>query len=165
MVKLNPTFQVGPEDCDCKHVVVPHLNVTDAEAESFCPRCSCKWETRSLTIIKVVVILVIWVISILVIYMGFLSCLDPILNKRTGLGLPTPSSINYREHHDERASDDEGSGSEPAPQAGAAEGDTPLRTYRGAEAVINRLGNQQSKWKKQVQEQRRNIYDRHAMLN
>ncbi len=107
-----------------------------------------------------VVILVIWVISILVIYMGFLSCLDPILNKRAGLGIAGPS-INYREHLDERTSDDE----DRAPQVGAAEGDTPMRTYRGAEAVINRLGNQQNKWKKQVQEQRRNIYDRHAMLN
>ena len=35
----------------------------------------------------------------------------------------------------------------------------------GAEGVINRLGTQQSKWKRQVQEQRRNIYDRHSMLN
>lgn len=166
MLILMKSVQVEPGDCDCKHVVLPHLNLTDAEADSFCPRCACKWETRSLTIIKVVVILVIWVISILVIYMGFLSCLDPILNKRTGLGLATPS-INYREHHDERASDDEGEGSgiERAPQSGAAEGDTQMRTYRGAEAVINRLGNQQTKWKKQVQEQRRNIYDRHAMLN
>ena len=128
----------------------------------FAFRCSCKFETRSLTIIKVVVILVIWVISILVIYMGFLSCLDPILNKRAGLR-STGASVNYREHHDERLSDDEGSGSERA--QGADGGATPMRTYGGAEAVINRLGNQQTKWKKQVQEQRRNIYDRHAMLN
>jgi len=71
-------------------------------------------------------------------------------------------SVNYREHHDERTSDDEGSGSE---RAHAGAGATPMRTYGGAEAVINRLGNQQTKWKKQVQEQRRNIYDRHAMLN
>ncbi len=109
------------------------------------------------------VILVIWVISILVIYMGFLSCLDPILNKRAGL-MSAVQSVNYREHHDERTSDDEGSGSERA-HAEAVGGATPMRTYGGAEAVINRLGNQQTKWKKQVQEQRRNIYDRHAMLN
>lgn len=31
--------------------------------------------------------------------------------------------------------------------------------------VLNRVGHQQSKWKRQVQEQRRNIYDRHTMLN
>ncbi len=62
--------------------------------------------------LQVVVILVIWVISILVIYMGFLSCLDPILNKRAILR--TSQSVTYREHHDERTSDDEGSGGERA---------------------------------------------------
>ena len=31
--------------------------------------------------------------------------------------------------------------------------------------VLNRVGHQQDKWKKQVKEQRRNIYDRHTMLN
>lgn len=31
--------------------------------------------------------------------------------------------------------------------------------------VLNRVGHQQDKWKKQVREQRKNIYDRHTMLN
>jgi hypothetical protein len=31
--------------------------------------------------------------------------------------------------------------------------------------VLNRVGHQQDKWKRQVREQRRNIYDRHTMLN
>lgn len=31
--------------------------------------------------------------------------------------------------------------------------------------VLNRVGHQQDKWKKQVKEQRKNIYDRHTMLN
>ncbi len=31
--------------------------------------------------------------------------------------------------------------------------------------VLNRVSSQQDKWKKQVLEQRRNIYDRHTMLN
>ena len=42
---------------------------------------------------------------------------------------------------------------------------TQMNTYAGAEGIVNRLGSQTSKWKRQVQEQRRNIYDRHAMLN
>lgn len=36
-------------------------------------------------------------------------------------------------------------------------------TVRGN--VLNRVGHQQDKWKKQVKEQRKNIYDRHTMLN
>lgn len=31
--------------------------------------------------------------------------------------------------------------------------------------VLNRAVQQQTKWKKQVQEQRKNIYDKHTMLN
>lgn len=31
--------------------------------------------------------------------------------------------------------------------------------------VINRVNQQQSKWKKQIIEQRKNIYDKHTMLN
>lgn len=31
--------------------------------------------------------------------------------------------------------------------------------------VLNRVGHSQSKWKRQVKEQRRNIFDNHTMLN
>lgn len=34
-----------------------------------------------------------------------------------------------------------------------------------AGSVLNRAVQQQNKWKKQVQEQRKNIYDKHSMLN
>jgi len=54
--------------------------------------------------------------------------------------------------------------------ASAASSSTVLATSAGpsssaAGGVLNRVGHQQSKWKRQVQEQRRNIYDRHTMLN
>lgn len=42
---------------------------------------------------QVVVIIVIWIISLLVIYMLFLMCLDPLLNKRV--------KANYQEHTNE----------------------------------------------------------------
>lgn len=61
--------------------------------QEFCPRCECKYENRNTTIIKVVVIIVIWVISLLVIYMAFLIILDPLLNKRV--------KGNYQEHTNE----------------------------------------------------------------
>lgn len=43
---------------------------------------------------QVVVIIVIWIISILVIYMLFLMCLEPLLNKRV-------KTSNYQEHTNE----------------------------------------------------------------
>ena len=91
--------------------------------------------------------------------MAFLSILEPILSKKRGIGLPGLNNrdIGYTEHHDTvgAESDDIGTDTEA----------TQMRTYQGAEGVINRIGSQQSRWKLQVQEQRRNIYDRHAMLN
>jgi hypothetical protein len=154
-IYINST--VSPDDCNCVTVVLIHLNLTDAQSDSFCPRCKCKYQTRSLTVIKVVVILVVWVISLLLFYMAFLSILEPILSKKRAIGLPG-ANIGYNEHHDTAESDD-GSGIPTNTDS------TQMRSYSGAEGIINRMGTQQSKWKRQVQEQRRNIYDRHAMLN
>lgn len=44
-------------------------------------------------IFQFVVIMVIWIISLLVVYMLFLICLDPLLNKR--------AKANYQEHTNE----------------------------------------------------------------
>ena len=105
---------------------------------------------------KIVVIFVIWIISILIIYMGFLACLDPILNKKL------PGSINYREQHND-LDDEEDEANRLGGGRSAASNSTPMRTY--GSSVINRVGDTQNRWKQQVQEQRRNIYDRHNMLN
>ncbi len=113
---------------------------------------------QPVTFFQVVVILVVWVIAILLIYMAFLSCLDPMLNRRlTGMN-------NYREQRNGSIEEPEGDESdEEAPGTSAGRNATPMSTY--GSSVINRVGSQQNKWKKQVQEQRRNIYDRRTMLN
>ncbi|KAK3865431.1 hypothetical protein Pcinc_028959 [Petrolisthes cinctipes] len=140
---------VAPSKCDCDNVVLPKVapDIRGRERE-FCPRCECKYESRNSTTIKVVVILVIWIISLLVVYMAFLLCLDPLLNKRR-------SQPSYQEHTNE----EEEAGSVVGGAPGMAH-PLPLRPN-----VLNRVGHQQDKWKRQVQEQRRNIYDRHTMLN
>eukprot|EP00095_Tigriopus_kingsejongensis_P004839 snap_masked-scaffold713_size108309-processed-gene-0.6 protein:Tk04839 transcript:snap_masked-scaffold713_size108309-processed-gene-0.6-mRNA-1 annotation:"transmembrane protein 9 precursor" len=148
-VYVNST--VTPKMCNCEQVVLNLLNLTPSEADGFCPRCKCNFEVRNLSIMKVVVILVIWVICILVIYMGFLTCLEPMMSRK----LP---SINYREHHDTPETEEED-----VETAEHLANGTPMRTY--GSSVINRMENQQTRWKRQVEEQRRNIYDRHSMLN
>lgn len=50
------------------------------------------------TLFQIVVIIVIWVISLLVIYMLFLICLDPLLNKRIH---KASANIGYHEHNNE----------------------------------------------------------------
>lgn len=133
---------------NCDGVVLPHLgDDLQGKEKEFCPRCQCKYENRNTTIIKVVVIIVIWVISLLCIYMLFLMCLDPLLNKR--------AKGSYFEHTNE---EDDVSSQQQEPGASSH----PMGA-RGN--VLNRVGHQQDKWKKQVREQRKNIYDKHTMLN
>ncbi|KAK9737658.1 TMEM9 [Popillia japonica] len=143
---------VPPNKCNCDGVIIPKLgDAIKGKEQEFCPRCECKYENRNITIIKVVVIIVIWVISILVIYMAFLIILDPLLNKRV--------KGNYQEHTNEETYlllQDETA-------AGIGGPMSHNMSVRGN--VFNRVGHEQDKWKKQVKEQRRNIYDRHTMLN
>ncbi|QQP37669.1 Transmembrane protein 9, partial [Caligus rogercresseyi] len=118
---------VRAEDCDCLHVVIP---ITDASSSS-------KVDPDTFATL-LAVILVIWIIFVLVIYMGFLLCLDPLINKSSEVG-------SYTEQRDSDS------------------GETPMRHYRSS--VFQRIGLNQTRWKSQVQDQRRNIYDRHTMLN
>lgn len=134
-----------PPNNDCDGVVITAID-DKTRNEELCPRCECKYESRNTTIIKVVVAIVIWIISLLVIYMFFLLCLDPILNKRV--------KSNYVEHTNEE--DDTTS-------VGPTVSSSHQMGVRGN--VLNRVGHQQDKWKRQVREQRKNIYDRHTMLN
>jgi len=146
---------VSPQDCTCQNVVLVHVNMTPAEADSFCPRCKCDYQTRNLTVIKVVVILVVWVIAILMVYTAFLTCLDPLINRGRANNGNLPSYNHQVNEEDEQVV---------APSPGPSSStDTPMSHY--GHSVINRVNSQQSRWKRQVQEQRRNIYDRHAMLN
>ncbi|XP_066993000.1 uncharacterized protein CG1161 [Anabrus simplex] len=137
---------VPPNQCTCDNVILPQVgDEIKRKEQEFCPRCECKYESRNTSIIKYVVIIVIWIISLLVIYMLFLICLDPLLNKR--------SKGNYQEHTNE---EDDTSNS-------VSGGTSHAMGVRAN--VLNRVGHQQDKWKRQVREQRRNIYDRHTMLN
>jgi len=147
--RLTYIINVPPLQCKCENVVLPKLGEQiKSKEEVFCSRCDCKYENRNTTIIKIVVIIVIWVISLLVIYMLFLICLDPLLNKRIH---KASANIGYHEHNNEE--DD----------SSLAPGTSHPMGERGN--VLNRVGHQQDKWKRQVREQRRNIYDRHTMLN
>ncbi|EDV94775.1 uncharacterized protein CG1161 isoform X2 [Drosophila grimshawi] len=134
-------------ECACAGALLPQVDANGKELP-ICAECKCAHVARNTTLIKVVVIIVIWIISILVIYMLFLMCLEPLLNKRV-------KANNYQEHTNE---DDEPSA--PPPPVGSNNQELSARAN-----VLNRVGHQQDKWKRQVREQRRHIYDRHTMLN
>ena len=92
--KIYINSSVEAADCDCEHVVVPLLNLDAEMAEKFCPRCLCKAETRSVLTIKVVVGLIIWVLALLLIYLGYLVCLEPLLT-----GSPRQRATGQYRHH------------------------------------------------------------------
>ncbi|EDX11705.1 GD19778 [Drosophila simulans] len=167
-------------ECVCAGALLPRLDANGKELP-ICAECKCSHVARNTTLIKVVVIIVIWIISILVIYMLFLMCLDPLLNKRV--------KANYQEHTNEdvhnklsrykgiqysllvtaQGEDDEDDDVD-ADAAQLDEPTPPLPAVNNQELsaranVLNRVGHQQDKWKRQVREQRRHIYDRHTMLN
>lgn len=132
-----------PPQCNCVEVVVPELPADFKRAAEFCPHCTCKFESRNTTTIKVVVVLVVCVIFLLVIYMVFLSLLEPFLSKRAA------ANVSYQQQTDDE-DDVTGRMSGPLSERGG---------------VLNRVGSRQDRWKQQVMQQRANIYVRHTMLN
>merc|ERR1711915_530863 len=112
------------------------------------------------TVIKVVVVMILCVISLLILYMGHLVFIDPIILKW--------KQTSYRQHKEEEEKDDASPESDDISTLSSREEDVTVMTSRGRmgrTAVLQRVGNQQDRWKRQVQEQRRHIYDQHTMLN
>ena len=120
----------------------------------------CQHETRSVTTIKVVVIIILWVMSILVIYLGFLVCVDPLLGGR-GLRPRARVANPYQQHQDDDSINDD--------SAHNIDNDTQMSQYSrgslGPKSVVNRMRSDQEKWKRNVEIQRSSVYDRHTMLN
>ena len=100
--------------------------------DKFCPRCLCQHETRSVTTIKVVVIIILWVVSLLICYLAYLVCLDPVL--RPGAG------SNYQQHQDEVSLTEE---------SGVTAGPLPLSSL-APRSVVNRVRSDQQRWQRQV---------------
>ncbi|XP_050538461.1 uncharacterized protein CG1161 isoform X1 [Daktulosphaira vitifoliae] len=150
---------------DCNGVSLPIFGEVNNTKKELCPQCTCIYESRNTTTMKVVVLIVLCVVFVLVSYMFFLLCLDPMIRKRKLVGA-------YVEHTNEEVC----SLLEPTMPDNDSFDDLPTAvtldsrgsidpSTSGSSNVLNRFGHQQDKWKKQVKEQRRNIYDRHTILN
>jgi hypothetical protein len=156
---------VAPDRCSCDYVVLPKLKPDVAEkVKESCPRCECKYESRNTGTIRFVVIFIIGIISFLVVYMAFLNLLDPLIRRSANT-----STGKYEQHIDEEVAMDEqiaGDDSECSTRRRAASVTSP--TSSGGpppKNMLNRVGIQQNMWKKQVEQQRKNIYDKHTMLD
>jgi len=155
-IYINST--VKAVDCDCEHVIQPVLSLDISQMEKLCPRCRCTHEERSTTTIKVVVILILWILCILAVYLLYLVCVDPMFKAKqvvTRRGLS--SNLPYQQQEDDNVIDNDVTA-------------TPLRSYGGvmdhrSGGMVNRLGRETDRWKRQVEIQRLSVYDRHTMLN
>uniref|UniRef100_A0A5F8AMM3 TMEM9 domain family member B n=2 Tax=Macaca TaxID=9539 RepID=A0A5F8AMM3_MACMU len=72
---------ISQKDCDCLHVVEP-MPVRGPDVEAYCLRCECKYEERSSVTIKVTIIIYLSILGLLLLYMVYLTLVEPILKRR-----------------------------------------------------------------------------------
>ena len=148
---------VPSQHCNCDWMVLPKLDLDYRnKSKELCPRCECKYESRNLTTIKWVISGTMLVITCLTVYMIFLMAVE-YLNGNSS------SRRSYDEQINEEVSmDDQSSDAAQRPHSISSLDDVAILPSKN---VINRVNQQQSKWKQTIIEQRRNIYDKHTMLN
>ncbi|XP_029012372.1 transmembrane protein 9 [Betta splendens] len=132
---------VSQKDCNCLHVVEP-MPVPGHDVEAYCLLCECKYEERSSTTIKITIIIYLAVVGALLLYMLFLLLVDPLIRKHDAYTQPLQNEEDSEEMR-------------PQVDGDPARGNTVLERVEGA----------QQRWKKQVQEQRKTVFDRHKMLS
>ncbi|XP_005348483.1 transmembrane protein 9 isoform X1 [Microtus ochrogaster] len=136
---------VSQKDCNCLHVVEP-MPVPGHDVEAYCLLCECRYEERSTTTIKVIIVIYLSVVGALLLYMAFLMLVDPLIRK--------PDAYTEQLHNEEENEDARSMAAAAASIAGAR-----------ANTVLERVEGAQQRWKLQVQEQRKTVFDRHKMLS
>nr|XP_020039100.1 transmembrane protein 9B [Castor canadensis] len=126
---------ISQKDCDCLHVVEP-MPVRGPDVEAYCLRCECKYEERSSVTIKVTIIIYLSILGLLLLYMVYLTLVEPILKR-----------CQVQDHQ---------------PFANAHD---VLARSRSRANVLNKVEYAQQRWKLQVQEQRKSVFDRHVVLS
>ncbi|KFV50925.1 Transmembrane protein 9B, partial [Tyto alba] len=138
---------VSQKDCDCLHVVEP-MPVPGPDVEAYCLRCECKYEERSSVTIKVTIIIYLSILGLLLLYMVYLTLVEPILKRRLfGHSQLIQSDEDVGDHQ---------------PFANAHD---VLARSRSRANVLNKVEYAQQRWKLQVQEQRKSVFDRHVVLS
>ncbi|KAK6008977.1 TMEM9 protein [Ostertagia ostertagi] len=131
--------------------------VDELHMDAFLANCDCRFESRNTVMLKVVVIFVICVIMVLVTYMAFLMCLDPMLRKQRF------SQSTYRQQNDEMEDNIFARAVDTSAEGSSA---TTVRARASSKPnVLGRVEAEQNRWMKKVEEQRRNIFEDHTMLN
>lgn len=136
---------VSQKDCNCLHVVEPKP-VPSRDVEAYCLLCECEYEERSTATIKVIIVIYLSVVGALLLYMAFLMLVDPLIRK--------PDAYTEQLHNEEENEDARSAAAATASLGGPR-----------ANTVLERVEGAQQRWKLQVQEQRKTVFDRHKMLS
>ncbi|CAF1268299.1 unnamed protein product [Rotaria sp. Silwood1] len=152
---------VPADNCTCYRVVFHTVKATQNFQDRFCPRCVCNYEVRNTTTMKVVVIIIMIAISFLFIYMAFLLCLDPIMNRSKK---PTTTTTR-KPRQDERQISDSPINNATQECVFSEPIDGGLQRNRRSSVVLHLVSHEQSKWRKQVQQQQQSVYNKHELLN
>ncbi|GAB1285478.1 Proton-transporting V-type ATPase complex assembly regulator TMEM9 [Apodemus speciosus] len=170
---------VSQKDCNCLHVVEP-MPVPGHDVEAYCLLCECRYEERSTTTIKVIIVIYLSVVGALLLYMAFLMLVDPLIRK--------PDAYTEQLHNEEE--NESGTVGRFTKTFGQCTGFGPRiaetrwldQGHKGdarstaaaaaaaiggprANTVLERVEGAQQRWKLQVQEQRKTVFDRHKMLS
>ncbi|WKX96341.1 hypothetical protein Q1695_012639 [Nippostrongylus brasiliensis] len=150
---------ISPSLCNPQSVVKSEVSkiIDDFHMDAFLANCDCRFESRNTVMLKVVVIFVICVIMVLVTYMAFLMCLDPMLRKQR-------FQSSYRQQNDEIEENIFARAAETSSSEASTAGNMRARTSSKPN-VLGRVEAEQNRWMKKVEEQRKNIFEDHTMLN
>ncbi|XP_038018329.1 proton-transporting V-type ATPase complex assembly regulator TMEM9 isoform X1 [Motacilla alba alba] len=166
---------VSQKDCNCLHVVEP-MPVPGNDVEAYCLLCECKYEERSTTTIKVIIIIYLSVVGALLLYMAFLVLVDPLIRKPD----PYTQPLHNEEDSEVRGQGDRETVTRLSPlihrgtsiaalgtltQDAHSLAAVPSLAGARANTVLERVEGAQQRWKRQVQEQRKTVFDRHKMLS
>ncbi|CAI5442532.1 unnamed protein product [Caenorhabditis angaria] len=150
---------IEPSSCKPANIVKDQVIslIDSSKIDAFLANCDCRYESRNTVLLKVVVIFVICVIAVLTGYMVFLMCLDPMLRKKR-------LSISYQQHNDEMEDNIFAPNATAEPSSSSLDPDGTTRA-RNTGNVLGRVEAEQNRWMRKVEEQRRNIFEDHTMLN
>ncbi|XP_043915302.1 transmembrane protein 9B isoform X2 [Protopterus annectens] len=124
------------------------MPVAGPDVEAYCLRCECKYEERSSFTIQFTIIFYLSILGLLLLYMFYLMLLEPMLKRRLfGHSQLMQSDEDIGDHQ---------------PFANAHE---VLSRSRARANVLNKVEYAQQRWRLQVQEQRKSVFDRHVVLS
>ncbi|CAJ0958490.1 unnamed protein product, partial [Mesorhabditis belari] len=146
---------ISPGKCTPSVVVHPQVTeiVDGTHIDAFLANCDCRYESRNTVMLKVVVIFVMCVIAVLLAYMAFLLCLDPMIRKQR-------FTVPYRQHNDELEENifARASSSNETPDT------APTQMRARNPNVLERVEAEQNRWMRKVEEQRKSVFDDHSEI-